>query len=54
MQLFMDRGDLETFRLYDVNAEGARERAEAFFASLAMPQFEVREYGESAGTNAGS
>jgi len=52
MQLAMNRGQLERFYLFASNPEDAGERAAALFESLKGPQFPVREYGESAGTNA--
>lgn len=55
MQLAMNRGDREEYFLFDATrTAGDAERAAAWFADLAKPQFAVREYGESAGTNAGS
>jgi LmbE family N-acetylglucosaminyl deacetylase len=44
MQLGMNRGELEEYWLYAVNDPAAPERAAAFFARLAEPQFEARDY----------
>jgi len=53
MQLAMNRGDREEYRLFEATrTAGDAERAAVWFADLAKPQFAVREYGESAGTNA--
>ncbi|MEM7308240.1 MAG: PIG-L family deacetylase [Planctomycetota bacterium] len=52
MQLAVNGRPLERFFLYAANAKGARERAEAFFEALRGAQFEARDYGASAGTNA--
>lgn len=54
MQLAMNRGDVERFWLFQLNAPQAEERARALFERLAEPQFDIKTYGPSAGTNAGS
>ncbi|MCE9637461.1 MAG: PIG-L family deacetylase [Planctomycetes bacterium] len=55
MQLAMNRGDREEYFVFDATrTAGDTDRAAAWFADLARPQFAVREYGESAGTNAAS
>ena len=53
MQLAMNRRSHENYHLYAFNPPGSVPKARAFFEALAEPQFETREYGESAGTNAG-
>lgn len=54
MQTFMRRGTAEEFRVFALSPPGALERTGELFERLERPQFPVRSYGESAGTNAGS
>ncbi|MEE8468943.1 MAG: PIG-L family deacetylase, partial [Planctomycetota bacterium] len=54
MQLAMSQGLREHSFLFEANAPGAAERAVEWFAALATPQFEAKQYGSSAGTNAGT
>lgn len=52
MQLAMSRGLREHYHVFTVGPPDAHERAAAWLEALAAPQFPVREYGTSAGTNA--
>ena len=52
MQLAMSRGLAEHYFVFSVSPDGAHERAAAWLKALEAPQFPVREYGVSAGTNA--
>ena len=52
MQLAMSRGLREHYFVFTGAPPGAHERAAAWLEALAAPQFPVREYGASAGTNA--
>ena len=54
MQLAMNRGLAEHYFPYAVSPPDASERCARWFAALAAPQFPARDYGESAGTNAGA
>lgn len=54
MQLFVNGGPLERYFPYAANPPGARARAAAVFDALRGEQFPARDYGESAGTNAGA
>ena len=49
MQLYMGRGAHEDYWLLEA---GGQEGVEELFERLAEPQFEAREYGESAGVGA--
>jgi len=52
MQLAMSRGLREHYFIFTGAPAGAHDRAAAWLEALAAPQFPVREYGASAGTNA--
>ena len=52
MQLAMSRGLREHYFVFGVSPRGAHERTAAWLNALAAPQFPMREYGTSAGTNA--
>ena len=52
MQLLMNRGDEETYLLFEGNDSDAEERARALFEELQENPFPTREYSSSAGTNA--
>jgi LmbE family N-acetylglucosaminyl deacetylase len=52
MQLAMSRGLREHYFVFTGAPPGAHDRARAWMDALAAPQFPVREYGTSAGTNA--
>lgn len=54
MQLLAGRGGIEHYFLFRANPAGAQARARAWFERLAEPQFTAREYGATAGTNAGT
>lgn len=54
MQLAMSKGLREHYFLFDSAPSGAEERASEWMAALAEDQFPVRQYGASAGTNAGN
>lgn len=49
MQLFMNAGEREFYRLYDQNPPYAERRARAYFKRLEAPQFRTKTYGPSAG-----
>lgn len=52
MQLAMSAGLREHYFLFEGAPPGAHEKAAAWFEALRAPQFPVRQYGSSAGTNA--
>ncbi|MCZ6596048.1 MAG: PIG-L family deacetylase [Planctomycetota bacterium] len=52
MQLRMNRGEREHYFLFASNGSGAADEAGVLFEALAREQFEAREYGPTAGTNA--
>ena len=48
MQLLMNGGEKEAYWLYALDAPGSETKARELFARLAEPQFEAKEYDESA------